>query len=98
MKTAMYELEIYRPDSGRDVCVKFTSASPFQAIHVGDILNPREWDATAPVPDEVQGKVLLVKGVEHFIYEAGETINHKVMIYTTARLDREGARLPWQDG
>jgi hypothetical protein len=55
-------------------------------IEKGSILNPNFWDV------DLAGKVLRVMKVEHGIWEAGDHITHKIMVYTEAIEDTPEAR------
>ena len=88
MKKDLYTLEIYLPGGVADVAVTFESDTPFMAINIGDILNPRLWTAF-----DYQGEVLKVAKLEHFIWETQGVIKHKIGVFTEAVSDDEDSRL-----
>jgi hypothetical protein len=73
-----YILEIYLPGSTKDVWISFQSDQPFMDISVGNLINPAVWKDYGGGP---KTKVSVV-GVEHLIYEVGEKVGHKMLIYT----------------
>lgn len=77
MKTIEYILEIYKPNSVKDVWITFNSPNPFMAISVGDIINPGVWPGS-----ESPKTVLRVLNVEHIIYELNDAVKHKMLIFT----------------
>jgi len=79
MEKIKYILEIYEPDSVKDLWVDFEASEPFLSINKGDILNPGIWpDSQSPM------KVLKVVNVEHLIFESktDNCIVHKLMVFT----------------
>lgn len=76
--TTKYSLEIYEPNSARDVWVCFSSATPFMSIAKGDIVNPGMWpNSQAPM------RVLKVVSIEHIIWEIENShITHKICVFT----------------
>lgn len=83
-----YTLEIYLPGSGDEVDKVFESDTPFMAINVGDILNNRLWESGTE-----EGKILRVKKLEHYIWEAQGVTKHKIGVITEAVNNDESARL-----
>lgn len=88
MKKDLYALEIYLPGGTADVAAVFESDTPFMAINIGDILNPRLWKTF-----DYQGEVLRVVKLEHFIWETQGIVKHKIGVFTEAVSDDEGTRL-----
>lgn len=76
MMQVEYILEIYRPDSALDAWVCFSAASPFQAIHAGDLINPGSWA-------DMSKTMLLVTSVEHTHWIGEGRIKNKILIFTT---------------
>jgi hypothetical protein len=92
-KSMKYLLEVYKPGSARDAVLLMQSSEPFMSIRPGDLLNPRTWDSRRwPACQDLVGKLLTVVRVEHAIWEVGETVAHKLMVYTEAVADYREAR------
>jgi hypothetical protein len=89
MLTTRYSLEIYEPNSVSDVCVHFSSSTPFQSIAKDDIINPGLWpNSKSPM------KVLKVVSVEHMVWEIENShITHKICVFTKEVDDTEKLRL-----
>lgn len=77
MDSMVYVLEIYYPDSRKDIWNTLESSAPFMAIGQGDIIDPSAWSPTqSPI------RVLKVKEVHHTISEISGQTQHKVMLFT----------------
>ena len=79
-----YVLEIYAPNSGYDVLATLRSETPFQAVHVGDFIDPRVYDLSAY--EDLSDKLLRVVAVKHVITVTDDlnAARHHVNIYTEA--------------
>jgi len=71
-----YALEIYYPGSVNSVWVWFGSDTPFQAISIGDIINPGLF------PDAGADVMLRVTSLEHILWSTKNQSKHKICIYT----------------
>lgn len=88
-KNDQYILEIYEPGSTHDAFMSFESSRPFQAISLGDLINPRAW-----LVERDPGPLLRVVGVEHMLFgKFGSDPKHKVCIFTAAATDDSASRL-----
>ena len=76
-KPVRYHLEIYEPHSERDVLVSFSAGGPFMAMAVGDVIDTRGW-GLGGVPERI-----IVKEVEHLVWQADTHVSHKIMVLTT---------------
>lgn len=72
-----YIVEIYTPNSANDVWALFESDTPFMAISKGDILNP-----ALLVGSQSPMKVCRVINVEHILWDHGDGVKHKILIFT----------------
>lgn len=75
-----YELEIYAPGdtTGQDVLMTLDSDTPFMAIGVGDLLNPRLW-----ADKSTNGDLLRVVGREHMIWKGEAGTIHRLCLFTS---------------
>jgi hypothetical protein len=80
MEEERYMLEIYMPGATETVAATFESSSPFNAIAVGDLLNPAFW----PTESELVGKLCRVIGVEHIFWTFQGVAKHKLCVFTEA--------------
>lgn len=70
-------LEIYEPMDADTVFARFDTQSPIMSIAKGDIVNPGTWPGSqSPI------KVLQVCSVEHILWCNGETVAHKICVFT----------------
>jgi hypothetical protein len=80
VKSMVYALEIYHPQSRSDVLRFFESPAPFMSFNEGDLVDPSAWISSwSPL------KLLRVTAVVHVIRERGEEgeeVEHKIMVYT----------------
>jgi hypothetical protein len=77
MKSNVYILEIYEPNSMEQVWKYFEASSPFLGINSGDLLNPFGWEGShSPV------KILRIVNLEHMIWETETEVKHKLLVYT----------------
>lgn len=77
MNSAVYALEIYHPQSRKDVWVSFESTTPFMSIGEGDVVDPTGWsDSHSPV------RLLRVIQVNHVLSEKDEQTEHKIEVFT----------------
>jgi hypothetical protein len=92
--SAKYYIEVYEPGSAADAVLLMESSAPFLAIRPGDLVNPRAFDSRRwPACLDLVGKLLVVVRVEHAIWEVGDMMSHKLMLYTEAVADDREARL-----
>ncbi len=96
MKT--YTLEIYEHKK-EEPFIAIESDQPFPAIAVGHLLNPRTWDSESwPEVNELRGKILRVKAIEHMILQTGKSgkepssTKFKVCVFCEPVLDAPGMR------
>lgn len=82
-----YMLTIFAPGNSYDGQISLESDEPFPAIHVGDLLNTRNWYN----PDE-QGRLYRAVNVEHVITCVTDNTYFAVNIYTEAVEDTAEAR------
>jgi hypothetical protein len=82
-----YLLEIYEPGNTHDILITLESDQPFMAIHEGSLLNPRVWEGLGN-----QGGLLRVVSLEHFIWETGGKVRHKIGLITEVVPDNSGSR------
>jgi hypothetical protein len=75
-----YILEIYEPDAADDVAIMFESTTPFGAMGVGDIVDPRLWNRH---PALGVGMLRVVR-VEHILWTFRGKVKHKMLIRTTS--------------
>ena len=81
MQSVVYVVEVYHPNSRKDIFQTFESSTPFMAIGQGDLLDPSEWSgAWSPV------RLLQVAQVLHVLREKDVQIVHKAMVYTEESL------------
>jgi hypothetical protein len=80
-KPVLYHLEIYEPNSERDVLIAFRTAAPFMAFAAGDVIGTRGWKVEG-VPMRIG-----VRLVEHLIWELDTHVSHKIMVLTTKVAD-----------
>lgn len=87
----LYYVEVYEPDSARDVLWTYNTASPLGAIAEGDLLTIGDLDREQGGGHGAPLNVLRVTRVEHILWGFKEGKNdvpagvrHKVMIFTTA--------------
>ena len=85
MKSVVYTVEVYYPESRKDILHTFESSTPFMAIGQGDILDPSEMSGTWSAI-----RLLQAVQVVHVIREKDEHIEHKAMVYTEESLLFEG--------
>lgn len=76
VKPVRYHLEIYLPDSDRDVLAAFRAGQSFLSIAVGELIDQRAF------PGGSEEK-LRVSRVEHLVWEVDTHVSHKVMVFTT---------------
>jgi hypothetical protein len=80
-----YLLEVYGPDSIREVVGVFESDKPFSQMQKGEFINPHGWkENTIPMDQRLQ-----IIAVEHIIFTVGKVSTNQVMIYTKAVLVEE---------
>ena len=79
-KQNVYLLEVYPPEDVDEPLCMIQSSMPFGSIHQGDFIEPLPWLKQAP---ELKG-LLEVLTVDHLIFESGNELHHKVMVYTKA--------------
>ncbi len=91
-KTVRYFLDILAPGQRKQTLVQFSALTPFQAIHVGDVLHSQSMLDSA---DSMAW--LRVVGVVHRIWDLTEHISHLTTVYTTAVSAREALDF-WGDG
>ena len=74
-----YVLEIYEPQSVRDVWVSFESDQPFGHLNVGDILS------NSMLPDAKASETIFVAKLEHIFWQSPEQdrVAHKIMVFTS---------------
>jgi hypothetical protein len=90
-KPVTYSVEIY-DRSDRTVPVEsFYAAGPFQAFHSWDLISPWPWTLLEDM-GPLAGKLLRVLRSEHGIWESDTEVTHKVLVYTEAVPEDEGAR------
>jgi hypothetical protein len=77
MNTGEYMLEIFQPNSSKDLWVSFESSTPFLEIHVGDLINPHVWPGS-----KSPQKILRVLNIEHIIWENKGKVKHKICVYS----------------
>jgi hypothetical protein len=78
---ADYLLEIYEPESSKELLIAFRSASPFMTFECGSLIDQSEWG--------LPGRFLRVVSVAHGIAET-DVITHKVRLFTEAVDGDEG--------
>jgi hypothetical protein len=76
-----YMLEIYEPDSTRDVFVSYESSNPIANMNVGDLLCPV---GTKTGFNDSLFRLEIVR-IEHLVWEFEEGLKQKMCVYTTAR-------------
>ena len=77
MESAVYMLEIYYPQSRKDVWRSFESSTPFMSISEGDIVDPSHWSGSrSPL------RVLRVTEVHHVLSERDGQPQHKLEVFT----------------
>ena len=77
MEPTTYLLEIYYPQSRKDVWRTFESPTPFMSFHEGDIVDPSSWSGSrSPL------RVLRVTEVRHAVSERDEQLQHKLEVFT----------------
>lgn len=84
VKTVRYFLDIMAPGQRDRVLVQFSTTTPMQAIHVGDILHSQSMLDTG---DSLGW--LRVVGVVHRIWDLTEHISHLITVYTAVVSERE---------
>jgi hypothetical protein len=84
VKTVRYFLDIMAPGQRDRVLVQFSTTTPMQAIHVGDILHSQSMLDTG---DSLGW--LRVVGVVHRMWDLTEHISHLITVYTAAVSERE---------
>lgn len=80
-----YCIEIYEPESTRDVLVSFYSDDPFLAISQEDAINL----AAFPEGQTSLPGCLRVTRVEHLLFESESGAKHKLCVYTARVQDAE---------
>ncbi len=76
-KSTKYVMDVYYPESRKDVWVSFESTTPFMAVGKGEVIDPSVWSASrSPI------RVLRVSEVHHSISQTDEQIEHKVELFT----------------
>src|SRR5262245_56135238 len=83
-KTIRYFLDILAPGQGDAMLVQFSALTPFQAIHVGDILHSQSMLDSADSMDWLR-----VVGVVHRIWDLTDHISHLTTVYTVAVSEQE---------
>lgn len=83
-KTIRYFLDILAPGEREEMLVQFSATTPFQAIHVGELLHSRSMLDSADTM-----AWLRVVGVVHRIWDLTEHISHLTTVYTAAVTERE---------
>lgn len=83
-KTVRYFLDVMSPGQRDRVLVQFSTTTPMQAIHVGDILHSQSMLDAA---DSIEW--LRVVGVLHRIWDLTDQISHLTTVYTAAVSERE---------
>ncbi len=77
MKPAVYQVEIYYPQSREDVWRSFESSTPFMSFHEGDVIDPSSWSGSrSPL------RLLRSTQVNHVLSENDEQIEHKIEVFT----------------
>jgi hypothetical protein len=83
-KTVRYFLDIMSPGQRERVLVQFSTTTPMQAIHVGDVLH------TQSMLDAADSMAWLrVVGVVHRIWDLTDHISHLTTVFTAAVSERE---------
>jgi hypothetical protein len=77
MKPVRYVLEVRRPDNYSDVWALFEAATPWVAIHVGDLIDPGNWPGS-----QSPKRVLRVIRVEHVVVDEGPQLAQCLRIAT----------------
>ena len=83
-KVVRYFLDIMAPDQRDRVLVQFSTTTPMQAIHVGDVLHTQ---SMLDAGDSLQW--LRVVGVVHRIWDLTDHISHLTTVFTAAVSERE---------
>lgn len=91
-KTVHYFLDILAPRQRKQALVQFSALTPFQAIHVGDVLHSQSMLDSA---DSMAW--LRVVGVVHRIWDLTDHISHLTTVYTVAVSGQEALDF-WGDG
>jgi hypothetical protein len=77
MKPIVYEIEIFYPNSRKDVWRSFEASTPFMSFHKGDVIDPSSWSGSrSPL------RLLRVTQVNHALSEKDEQTEHKVEVFT----------------
>jgi hypothetical protein len=83
-KVVRYFLDILEPGSPDQILVQLSATTPFQAIHVGDLLHTQSMLDSG----ETMGW-LRVSGIVHRIWDLTEHISHLTTVYTAAASEDE---------
>ncbi|HZL90187.1 MAG TPA: hypothetical protein VFB96_17615 [Pirellulaceae bacterium] len=83
-KIVRYFLDIMAPGQRDRVLVQFSTTTPLQAIHVGDVLHSQSMLDSA---DSMSW--LRVVGVVHRVWDLTDHISHLITVYTVAVSERE---------
>ena len=83
-KVVRYFLDIMAPDQRDRVLAQFSTTTPMQAIHVGDVLHTQ---SMLDAGDSLHW--LRVVGVVHRIWDLTDHISHLTTIFTAAVSERE---------
>ena len=78
MKAIEYHLNIYAPGSRSEVLVGWQSSTAFLPFSRGDIISCKGFEPSR----SGRGRMLLVEGIEHIIWEAAGSITHKICVIT----------------
>ena len=84
-----YILEIYEPESEKELWKTFESDVPFLSFHKGDIIDPGTWEGS-----QSPNVVLEIVEIRHLIWSTDAEVSHKIMIYSKEKnLVRSGPRI-----
>ena len=81
MSTHLYYLEVYPHDDIVTSIVSFSSDTPFLAIHIGDMRDPRKWINAQDHPN-----FFLVTGIMHSIENTDRGPCHTIRVYVRSTI------------
>ena len=77
MKSIVYMLDIFYPQSREHVWRSFEASTPFMAFSEGDLIDPSAWSGShSPI------RLLRITQVNHVLTERDEQAEHKIEVFT----------------